>query len=918
MPKTLIKSDALTSLMRADKLHIPEGTQVMVRCFSPDHEDKKASMSVNKATGQFYCHGCGIKGTAFHYLKIVHQMTDAEAMKKLSDMGWTEEKLGDIRHVEHVKKTRQSGIAFHTDLLYKHPRKFKDGRYKSLTNFEWVADYKYLDEKGECYFIKRRWEDFSNPDDIKKEFALFTKSYKGGWWVASPISEKVPEKDRRKKYTLYGIENLEDDFDRKVYFVEGEKCVDTIRRVMGKQLAIGAPCAVSCCGGANSNLDQHDLTPLVNRKVFLVADQDEAGRTFMRTLAAKLFSEYHCHVGMVLPPGDSGMDIADYLASGGWAAASEWINEVGWEIYTPSEKVESVEMTSESDMGGEYFRIMGLDRDNVVFQLRETAQLESIKKASLNQMGQLQSVAPKAYWRTFCYDRDGMPTKRISVPHREDIADLIIAEAKRKGIFASNMSMYGRGGACINGKYYYNLGSAVLLEDEKGLLTDIIDITEIEVPGAYFLPRATIRIHDNVQVAREAGMKLFDCICSCNWQRKEHAYAFAGFLVSSIMGGCLGYRPMLWLIAPATTGKSWIVNNIYKKLGADICHGAGSTTEAKFSTANGSDSLPAFIDEFEPTGGYINENRYQNLLTLIRLASTGDTPRERSGIDTVTPRFSAIVSSIGRADLSGADRSRFYFLRLHRGDPHKWALVEASIRKLTQPGTMLALRTLIIRHSAHIARATLEIEDKLLLEHPTMNSRERKVIAALTAGARFLSGRKDIKVVAGDRDDFSVEGEQLEPLRIILTKRIQIRLDSGIEWYTVGECLDKILNRSDPSFKSKVYEETLARYGMTTRTYESDSIDDFSLYIEPKNKELTALLKDTAYSNHSLKEHLHGLDGITFGERVRMAGRQVRCVRISRLVLEDLGLTTNSFIKRTEDTEVMNNDGDQGFSSDTY
>ena len=57
----------LESLLALDGVVLPRGggANKMVECFSPSHDDRNASMSVNVSKGVYNCHGCGIKGNAY-------------------------------------------------------------------------------------------------------------------------------------------------------------------------------------------------------------------------------------------------------------------------------------------------------------------------------------------------------------------------------------------------------------------------------------------------------------------------------------------------------------------------------------------------------------------------------------------------------------------------------------------------------------------------------------------------------------------------------------------------------------------------------------------------------------------------------------------------------------------------------------
>ena len=72
----------------------PSGRDYLVRCLSPDHEDKHPSMRIDNITGIFNCFSCGFKGNIFNmfgapsnYLDIKRQrLTQAIEEKRSSSV----------------------------------------------------------------------------------------------------------------------------------------------------------------------------------------------------------------------------------------------------------------------------------------------------------------------------------------------------------------------------------------------------------------------------------------------------------------------------------------------------------------------------------------------------------------------------------------------------------------------------------------------------------------------------------------------------------------------------------------------------------------------------------------------------------------------------------------------------------------
>lgn len=122
------------------------------------------------------------------------------------------------------------------------------------------GEWHYTDADGRIIATVYRFE----PDSGGKEF-LPWDAMRGKW--GNP--------DIRPLYNLTGIFQ-----SPRVVFCEGEKAAQAL-------IDIGV-CATSVMGGANSPLDQTDLSPLAGKEVMLWPDADEPGKNFMLAVGQML------------------------------------------------------------------------------------------------------------------------------------------------------------------------------------------------------------------------------------------------------------------------------------------------------------------------------------------------------------------------------------------------------------------------------------------------------------------------------------------------------------------------------------------------------------------------------------------------------------------------------------------------------
>lgn len=148
------------------------------------------------------------------------------------------------------------------------------------------ATYDYVDEAGDLIFRVVRFPG--------KQFRQCVPDGAGGWiWKISGA--------RRVLYRLPELIGSEDP----VYVVEGEKDVDTLRKL--------GLTATTTSGGAGK-WRMSDVSPLLGRRVIVIADADDVGRQHAKTLGAYVSASQILESPIA-------KDITDHLAAGGTIAS---------------------------------------------------------------------------------------------------------------------------------------------------------------------------------------------------------------------------------------------------------------------------------------------------------------------------------------------------------------------------------------------------------------------------------------------------------------------------------------------------------------------------------------------------------------------------------------------------------------------
>ena len=166
----------------------------------------------------------------------------------------------------------------------KKPQRLPDGPHHTI--------YHYVSADGEAAFAVVR-----RATPTGKTFSQWTP-VNDGLWLSKSLENNRP---------LYRLPEIAGSTGKVVIVVEGEKCVEAIREWRPGETA------TTWAGGTNT-WEYTDWIPLSNRPVTLLADSDGPGRKAMQGLAAHLY-QLGCKVTIGLPDGESGDDIADWLAT---------------------------------------------------------------------------------------------------------------------------------------------------------------------------------------------------------------------------------------------------------------------------------------------------------------------------------------------------------------------------------------------------------------------------------------------------------------------------------------------------------------------------------------------------------------------------------------------------------------------------
>ena len=649
----------------------------------------------------------------------------------------------------------------------------------------------------------------------------------------------------RESRQLYRLPDLiAADPGKQVVVVKGEKCADAYAA------AFPDAAVTTWLGGADWDELQADWSPVYGRSVVLVADGNERGRVIMLRISEHLHG-YCPKIQLAytpdLPEGER--NVSDWIDIGGPAEATKRIAEYSKIDHRPAKK-ESAAKEWNNIGTNPHFEILGFSGSLVVVALA-AGQIEYLARGSMTQPSTLISLADIDWWLSL------IPSDTLSPKFTQHLGSALLRAAERRGLIDMS-KVVGRGAFWDHGKLYWNLGDKLLVDGAEKPLKD---------HKGTFRPLGGPPIRLDAQAASDAEKRaLCEAVLQYRWASPLDCKRFLGWLVTSLIGGALEWRPHVWVAAPAERGKSYLLKQIAPRILGPAVLKMADPTEPGVARCAASDSLPIILEESEP-----DKNWTEATMTLVRIAAGGDGSRVRavgmSGVQIFNPRFSALLSSTTVLNMSDADDSRIAMIELSPRRVDDWEKVDAGIQKALVAADRF--RTSIVLDTAMLVSETRKLSSELIAGG--MATRKALITAALSTAWRWWSGTSDVLLSESDTED-PRENDAVMLLRQILGLRLRA--------YAGDRSMLRILS-GDPQ------SALCAEYGVRLK--------DADLLIAPKNSWLLAKLTPTRWRRVDIGKALCQIEGIEMmTHSPRFGGVRMRALRIPGAVLDDLGFDLDS------------------------
>ncbi|MFK8250201.1 hypothetical protein [Ancylobacter terrae] len=269
----------------------------------------------------------------------------------------------------------------------------------------------------------------------------------------------------------------------------------------------------------------------------------------------------------------------------------------------------------------------------------------------------------------------------------------LFAAAKKKGVWNQVERIRGRGAwKGKDGELIIHCGDVLYIGNT------VVDTGE---RGEFFYPRRPTLPHPWAAPVTDdinPGPELLEMLRTWSWERPDvDPILILGWLVVAMLGGALDWRPSIFLVGDAGTGKSHLQRLIKAVLGGMLVQ-ATDTTSAGIYQRIGTDALPVGVDELEAEA---DNRKVIAVVKLARLAASGGLML-RGGQDNAGVEFQArstfLFSAINAPPLPPQDLSRLGVLTLRDLDPAK--IAEPPVLKLADTIGPRMLRRLMDRWEA--------------------------------------------------------------------------------------------------------------------------------------------------------------------------------------------------------------------------
>jgi putative DNA primase/helicase len=777
----------------------------------PFHNERTPSFVVYPKTQRFACFGCGKKGDVVDFVRENKHVELTEALNLLD----TNATLAPVRH--DPPKDADDGMEF----LSPAPAPPRTIKHPSLGTPAHVWPYSNAD--SELLFYVCRWD----KEDGSKDVIPYTPWKKGRRiiWRFKGIPYPRP---------IYGLNRIQ--AGQTIGIFEGEKTADAAQALFPH---------VSCISwqGGSKAIKKTDWAPIFGRNILIFPDFDQPGLEAMLELYSILAP--HCPVIKAIKPLPikKGWDFADWAGTSDEAILYAKSNIVPVPDFVlepiqqqPSEEspepveypVESlpfdtdnsgyIEQIENMASDGAPYRSLGFQNmDHTIlywFFSFSTQSIVAYRSPQLSKDDIIKEIAPANYWEYHFGGRNGKINGSM-------IAEKLRRECASAGFFDSSM-IRGRGAWIDHGHFILHAGDYIIKDGKKHQISTF--------PTKYaYQTKPSLGLDLVTPLKPAQASKLMEVMNLFNWERRISSTLAAGWCVIAPFCGTLKWRPHIWVIGGAATGKSWILSNVFRKALGKLHFAVQSkTTEAAIRQTSGGDALPIIFDELEAENE-MDALRVQGVIDLARSSSSqdggsvvkGSTSGKSAGYQV---RFCFCFASIAQTIKHRSDEGRITTLALGSSTPEEKQANALKVSEIMTPefADGLIARTISLMPVLQTNISTFSRAAASVLG----DTRAGDQIGPMLAGAYLLKRSDEIGfddavewIKKHDWSEDKPRSENRDEVRLLQTiLEKQIRCDGKVSVErTVGELIYVSNGTADAAMSPDAAIDKLLRLGISSK-----------------------------------------------------------------------------------------------------
>jgi putative DNA primase/helicase len=837
----------------------------------PFHNDTKASLQVNEKKQVFACFACGKSGDVLDFLTEMGA-TFPEAVAELSG-----EAL-NTHTPEKVHIDRKKPVQWQRATPVPTPGQIVHYRYGAPSR---VWEYRTADGQLDGLICR-----FDTPEGKQiVPYTFRTDGTRREWrWQGFDVPRP-----------LYQLDRIAGNPAATVLIVEGEKAADAAQSLL--------PHVVATCwqGGARA-VHNTDWGPLAGRKVVIWPDNDAPGVMAMLDVWAAIREKCPAVKWITNAPElPEKWDIADaeWTADQALAYVRAHIGNVpnagsaapgmstqGGDDAPPMPEPPELEYNpppddfgaDAEDMREDPFRVLGFfkqDEQTVYAFFSELQHQVHVLKPSSLTAPNLLLLAPLDYWQTYF-----PKSKSKSSFDVETAMNWLMRQGDQAGVY-SPTNTRGRGAWMDSGRVVIHHGDGLVVDGRRHRLGGIDTRYMYEASTPLSFPT------ENPLTNKEAN-RLMEVMGLVNWERPVNAHLLAGWCVIAPICGALKWRPHVWITGAAGTGKSWVFNQIVRRLlGRNVLAVQSETSEAGIRQTIKNDALPIVFDEAEGEDKRSRE-RMEAVLSLMRASSAEDGGVMLKGSAGGRAQMYRIRScfafaSIGVQITQASDRGRVSILALNKPSDavraERWEKLKVLHREIITPEFVKRLQARTVSIMPVILHNADTFADAVAYELGEQRAGDQ--LGALLAGAYSLFSSNEIQFDAAvewvkGQNWEEERGSDLSRDETVLLARLTdqiVRVDGPNLERTVGELVLIASNEVfDDVISSKVAHDRLLRMGF--------KVDGDFFFVSQSHHAVLKALENSPWVK-SVGRTLLRIDGAVQITSARFGpGHQSRAVRV--------------------------------------